>query len=111
MIIRIVIITIGFLCGNSKLSNGGIFRHDVSIQKYTELANQAQFDCVGVARDNRNSKVIGSCVLIGERFVLSAAHCFLEAEQTAADTIESGGKRIITFSGQSKKITDVSELV
>ncbi len=54
----------------------GIYRHDRAESQYIALGAQPQFDCVGVFLNNDIPH--GSCVLIGDRYVLSASHCFLE---------------------------------
>lgn len=56
---------------------GGIFRHDVPAAQYKALARQQQFDCVGIVLDSDGRQMHGSCVLIGNRYVLSAAHVLL----------------------------------
>lgn len=52
----------------------GIYRHDRDLKLYTSLASEKQFDCVGHIYNGKHSGA--SCILIGERTVLSAAHCF-----------------------------------
>jgi hypothetical protein len=64
---------------------GGIYRHDVPARKYKELAAQKQFDCVGLIMDNSGQSAKGSCVLIGNKYVLSAAHCF-KIDEIRVDT-------------------------
>jgi hypothetical protein len=65
---------------------GGIYRHDVSPDKYKKLAAQKQFDCVGMVLANCGENYVGgcilrgSCVLIGKKYVLSAAHLLTEKE-------------------------------
>lgn len=57
--------------------SSGFSRHDVEEKVYLNLAAEKQFDCVGqVFKDNLAK---GSCVLISDRIVLSAAHVFAEA--------------------------------
>jgi hypothetical protein len=56
----------------------GVRRHDVEESEYLKLAAQKQFDCVGKVMNDKGV-LIGSCVLIHERFILSAAHVFMEA--------------------------------
>lgn len=85
----------------------GVIRHDVDEESYLQLAQQKQFDCVGqVYIDTAMS---GSCVLIRERFVLSAAHVFIEHE-TRMDTVEMGGRKVIVNTPINKKLVDVSQL-
>ncbi|TDO24942.1 trypsin-like serine protease [Pedobacter duraquae] len=69
----------------------GIMRDDVAESKYTALANQKQFDCVGQVLIG--GKPAGSCVLISNRFVLSAAHVFMRY-QTRQDTLLVGGQKV-----------------
>jgi hypothetical protein len=70
----------------------GIIRDDVKEEKYLKLARQKQFDCVGqVFKDTIPA---GSCVLISDRFVLSAAHVFIENDYRS-DTIVSNGMTMI----------------
>ena len=65
---------------------GGIYRHDVPAGKYKKLAEGKQFDCVGMVLTNCGENFYGgctfrgSCVLIGNKYVLSAAHCLTKAE-------------------------------
>ncbi|MBK9541592.1 MAG: hypothetical protein IPO49_04665 [Bacteroidetes bacterium] len=73
---------------------GGVIRDDVNINKYTTLANQSRFDCVGeIIRDN---EVVGSCVLIGEKYVVSTAHVFIEHD-FKSDTMQISGQTIIAI--------------
>ena len=62
----------------------GIIRHDVDEKIYLKLAAQKQFDCVG--RIYKDTLASGSCVLISDRFVLSAAHVFIDSD-TRPDTL------------------------
>ncbi len=72
----------------------GIYRHDVDVEEYLKLAQQPQFNCVG--QIFINDKPGGSCVLINERFALTAAHClFRSEERSATDTIIDGVKMVI----------------
>lgn len=52
----------------------GIIRHDVLIEKYRELGNQAKFDCVGRYSISEESTDYAVGVLIGSKLVLTAAH-------------------------------------
>lgn len=73
-----------FCCVLFVIFFSGIYRHDVDVQAYLDLAQQPQFDCVGLIFTSDEPG--GSCVLIHERFVLTAAHVLIKGE-TAADTI------------------------
>lgn len=96
------------LCGNAA---AGIYRHDVPKKTYTALAAKPQFDCVGmvasfdeekmkqtgamvIRQDGKKIQHEGSCVLIGDRYVLSAAHVFMD-EDYRNDTIMHNGHQMI----------------
>lgn len=85
----------------------GIIRHDVDEKDYLELASEKQFDCVGqVYKDTSAS---GSCVLIGDRFVLSAAHVFIDSD-SRSDTIDLYGHKAVVYVTYNDRVTDVSKL-
>lgn len=85
----------------------GIIRHDVDEEKYLALAAEKQFDCVGqVFKDTLTS---GSCVLISDRFVLSAAHIFIDSD-TRPDTIDYNGKTLVIYEAINHRVTDVNKL-
>jgi secreted trypsin-like serine protease len=85
----------------------GIIRHDVDEKEYLALAAEKQFDCVGqIFEDTLTS---GSCVLISDRFVLSAAHVFIDSD-TRSDTIEFNGQTVVTYVAYNPKVTDVTQL-
>jgi len=72
----------------------GIYRHDVPAEQYKTLAAQPQFDCVGEVFEEYSGEPHGSCVLIGKKYVLTAAHLFWKSEN-AVDTeytMEGGAK-------------------
>lgn len=85
----------------------GIFRDDVSEEAYLQLAQQKQFDCVG--RIIKDTTPNGSCVLINDRFALSAAHVFIDND-IRMDTMHYNGQRIILYVPINKRLTDVSGL-
>jgi len=67
----------------------GIYRHDVNVQDYINLADEPPFECVGQLFID--DKPGSSCVLINERIVLTAAHALIHAkEKSALDTIING---------------------
>lgn len=85
----------------------GIIRHDVDEKAYLKLAVQKQFDCVGqVYKDTTPS---GSCVLISNRYVLSAAHVFIDSD-TRPDTLEFNGQTIVTYVTYNHRVTEVSNV-
>jgi hypothetical protein len=68
----VVLMLLSFACFS------GIYRHDVPKQRFLDLAQQPQFDCVGkiYQRGKDSSKFISSCVLIDSLHILTAAHVF-----------------------------------
>ena len=84
----------------------GIIRHDVPEKKYLKLGKQKQFGCVGETGR-------GSCVLINERYVLSAAHCFIDSD-TRPDTLDTmlDGKKVslVVYVPVSPRVTDFSKV-
>jgi len=97
-------------------SVAGIFRHDVPEKKYLQLGKQKQFDCVGqVARVDTTGHVVpgASCVLVGQRYVLSAAHCFIDVD-TRPDTFDTvlNGKiaHCVLYVQSNPRVTDFSKL-
>lgn len=67
-------------------------RDDVEEEKYTALAAQPQFDCVGKVRYSKDEHS-SSCVLITSKWILSAAHVFDRSSKAADYTF--------TFKGQT----------
>jgi len=96
-------------------SVAGIYRHDVPEKKYLQLGRQKQFDCVGqLAKvDSAGRFTLGaSCVLVGERCVLSAAHCFIDNDFRAdtLDTMIDGKKAQMIFNSPiNYRVTDFSK--
>jgi len=85
----------------------GIIRHRVSEVKYLKLAQQQQFDCVGQIFSDTTAR--GSCVLISDRYVLSAAHVFLEYD-TRPDTIRMHDQMIVVYTPIKTRMSEVSAL-
>ena len=83
----------------------GIIRDDVKEEKYIKLAQQKQFDCVGQVF--KDTVPAGSCVLIGDRFVLSAAHVFTEND-FRLDTIVSNGLTMIINKPINSRTGDIT---
>lgn len=96
-----------FCLTNFLIFFSGITRHDVDEKKYLELAARKQFDCVG--RIYNDTTAIGSCVLISDRFVLSAAHIFIDSD-TRLDTHYFNGYTVISFVEYNHRVTDVANL-
>lgn len=79
----------------------GIYRHDVEKEEYLALAHQPAFDCVG--RVLLNGHPQGSCVLIGERYVLSAAHVFKSIIKNGNTTYDENSSNAFTvFFGENE---------
>jgi secreted trypsin-like serine protease len=85
----------------------GIIRHDVNEKNYLRLATEKQFDCVG--RIYKDTSPSGSCVLISDRFVLSAAHVFIDSD-TRPDTMEFNGLIAVAYVTYNHRVTDVTKL-
>ncbi|RYZ30120.1 MAG: trypsin-like serine protease [Sphingobacteriales bacterium] len=82
-----------FLCLSIPAVQAIIYRHDVAEEEYRKLALQPQFNCVGQIFESRRSP-IGSCVLISDRFVLTAAHVFMKSDQVPDTMFMQDGKLI-----------------
>jgi len=89
------------------LLTSGIIRDDVAENKYTKLAKAKQFEAVG--QIYLDTAAQGSCVLINERFVLSAAHVFIHSD-FKTDTIEMGGQTIIYNMPVNQSVVDFKRL-
>jgi hypothetical protein len=76
----------------------GIYRHDKKRSEYEALAAQPQFNCVGQVLKNKNPT--GSCVLVSPKYVLSAAHCFIE-RYVPDTTPNPGGEPRISIMGNA----------
>jgi secreted trypsin-like serine protease len=90
-------------------SVAGIIRHDVPEKKYLELGKQKQFACVGQISGGSG----GSCVLVSERYVLSAAHCFIDTDKRAdtLDTVIDGKKaQMVLYVPGNPRVTDFSKV-
>ncbi|MBK9734639.1 MAG: trypsin-like serine protease [Saprospiraceae bacterium] len=85
----------------------GIIRHDVNEKNYLSLATEKQFDCVGLIY--KDTSASGSCVLISDRFVLSAAHVFIDSD-TRPDTMEFNGQIAVNYVNYNHRVTDVTKL-
>lgn len=89
-------------------TNAIIYRHDVPEEKFRQLGEQPQFDCVGKVLDGERHVASGSCVLIDDRYVLSAAHLFVKNE-IRNDTIRSGNQRIIIYQPVNRRLDDITK--
>ncbi len=85
----------------------GIIRHDVHEEKYTKLASEKQFD--GVGQVFIDTTMAGSSVLIHEKYVLSAAHVFIESD-VRQDTIIYQGQTVVTYQPFNHRLVDYSKV-
>ena len=104
---KLLLIMVGLVSACSVFA--GIYRHDVPPDKYKKLAQEKQFDCVGIALTDCGEHYhgactyLGSCVLIGKKYVLSAAHLFTRKD-IRLDTLyfDKNHKRTGKFTGYDK---------
>jgi secreted trypsin-like serine protease len=83
----------------------GIIRHDIDEKEYLKLATESQFDCVGQVFKDTTTR--GSCVLISDRFVLSAAHVFIDSD-TRTDTMNFNGQTAVVYVPYNHRVTNIS---
>ncbi|MET2985127.1 trypsin-like serine protease [Aureibaculum conchae] len=71
----LLIVTVSLILLSFSTSNFmGIIRHDVAIEKYREVGNRDEFDCVGRYSESEESNDYAVGVLIAPKWVLTAAH-------------------------------------
>lgn len=87
----------------------GIYRHDVPAELYKAYANQPQFDCVGQVRLARENGGGGTCVLIGDRYVLSAAHVFIQSESVVDTQLMIGKAKVTTYKEVNRRAGDAED--
>lgn len=87
---------------------GGIIRHDVAEEKYLLLAQETQFDCVG--QIFIDTSAIGTCILIDNKYVLTAAHCLTICD-VKKDILMKGGQKITYYLPYNYRTADVTNLV
>lgn len=88
----------------SLISYAGIYRHDVAVEKYMELATDEAFAGTGQLYSFTDGvwRLGGSCVLIDSLHVLTAAHCV--TEDIKKDTVvEYRGYKVSTYVSLGKK--------
>jgi hypothetical protein len=86
-----------------------IIRHDKNIKDYTEYANQSKFNCVGYYTDN-TSEGGGTFVLITPKYLLTAAHCFIDYD-TEEETIEMDGKTLTVFNSYNERVATIEDYI
>jgi len=102
----------------------GVYRHDTPIEKYLELANNEEFDCVGrifqsnadewrpTGIDRKESDLawrpMGSCVLIDSLHILTAAHCVM-GELKKDTTVIYNGYKVLTYVVTGKYVKQVDD--
>ncbi len=82
-------------------SQAGVYRHDRKKQQYIDLGAKKEFDCVGMV--NKNGSRGGSCVLVGKKYVLTAAHVF-KVSETRLDTFYEGKSQIVVYQPINERI-------
>jgi secreted trypsin-like serine protease len=87
--------------------SSGIIRHDVDEKKYLDLAKSKQFEAVGHVFIGTSAG--GSCVLIHDKFILSAAHVFMESDYRQ-DTITYNGNTMISSVPFNERVVDESKV-
>lgn len=85
----------------------GIIRHDVPESAYLELGQQKQFECVGQIW--HGDTPMGSCVLVQEKYVLTAAHVLITSD-TRADTVVYNGQRMVTYTPINERVVGADEI-
>jgi secreted trypsin-like serine protease len=85
----------------------GVIRHDAKEKSYLDLAKKKQFDCVGQVY--KGTLASGSCVLISDRYILSAAHVFIDSD-TIPDTLNFNGQTIVVYVAYNHRVTDIFNL-
>jgi len=74
VIILFIVTTSVVLASFSPSNFLGIIRHDIVIEKYRELGNRTEFNCVGRYSESEESKDYAVGVLVAPKWVLTAAH-------------------------------------
>lgn len=72
--LAVLVALISIACIFPKAAIKGIIRHDVPIQKYLELGNQTQYNCIGRYSESIESPDYAVGVLISPQWVLTASH-------------------------------------
>lgn len=89
-----------------------IIRHDVPENKYAKLAMEKRFDCVGYFYEGDGKTPSesggGSCVLITPKYILSAAHCFIDYD-TKKVVSKLNGKTLTSFQPYNERIARPEE--
>jgi hypothetical protein len=93
-------------------ANAGAYRHDKPAEKFRALAQQPQFDCVGQLMDYSEGRMSfsGSCVLVHERFVLTAAHVLTVSDYRQDTILERGMKIIVNQPYNTHAPTELSDM-
>lgn len=93
------------------LACAGVYRHDVPVKLYKIFAAQEQFNCAGeVFLEPMNiGTPSGSCVLIGNKYVLTAAHIFLKSDTEIDTQYIVNGQKITTYKQVNIRFGDAKE--
>lgn len=106
------------------LLTSGVYRHDTPIEKYLELANQKEFDCVGriyqsssddwvpsgvdMKFTNLDWRQAGSCIIIDSLHILTAAH-LVTGENKKDTVVSANGMNVLTYVVTSKYVRPVAD--
>lgn len=80
----------------------GILRHDVAAEEYYKLADQKQFDCVADVRMESGS--VASGVLVGQRYVLTAAHIAIDSDTREKTVTLGNGQEVIVHEPYNHRV-------
>lgn len=86
----------------------GIYRDDVPAALYKAYANQPQFECTGEVFE-KTTQHGGSCVLIGKKYVLSAAHVFIRGASVPDTQMVIDGNKVTTYKQINKHVGDARD--
>lgn len=101
------LLLVAFITAASLATYAGAYRHDVPAEKYLSLAKEPQFDCVGQVFDKQDHG--GSCVLISDRFVLTAAHVLIETDNVA-DTMTIDGRKVTMYKATNERVVNAADV-
>lgn len=72
----------------------GVGRDDVPLKEYYRFAEDSVFRCIGEAYATKGNTFILSCVVIGDRYLLSAAHgYYVDSDSLVMDSVTVLGKK------------------
>lgn len=87
------------------ITTSGIYRDDTSKDEYRKLALEPQFE--GVGKVVKNDTLIGSCVLLNSKYVLSVGHSFVEND-FRWDTAYLGEMKVLANLPYNYRLADIT---